>query len=127
MDACGDHDALRMIRKTDENLEWYRNAFQMYKSMPETPSKFINEKALSDMMLAERSLLYVGGAGSCMGCGEATALRMMLAATGFQYGQENSAAGDIPSAAIAAAILSSPRRRGGATTPIVARPSCTAQ
>ena len=41
------------------------------------------------MMLAERSLLYVGGAGSCMGCGEATALRMMLAATGFLYGQEN--------------------------------------
>src|SRR5437773_11972887 len=41
------------------------------------------------MMLAERGLLYVGGAGSCMGCGEATALRMMLAATGFVYGQEN--------------------------------------
>jgi pyruvate ferredoxin oxidoreductase beta subunit len=41
------------------------------------------------MMLAERSLLYVGGAGSCMGCGEATALRMMLAATGFVYGAEN--------------------------------------
>ena len=57
--------------------------------MPETPAKFINEKALADMMLAERALLYVGGAGSCMGCGEATALRMMLAATGFVYGQEN--------------------------------------
>ena len=57
--------------------------------MPETPGKFINEKALADMMLAERALLYVGGAGSCMGCGEATALRMMLAATGFVYGQEN--------------------------------------
>jgi pyruvate/2-oxoacid:ferredoxin oxidoreductase beta subunit/NAD-dependent dihydropyrimidine dehydrogenase PreA subunit len=89
VDACGDHDALRMIRKTDDNLKWYKTAFELYKSMPETPPKFINEKALSDMMLAERSLLYVGGAGSCMGCGEATALRMMLAATGFQYGQEN--------------------------------------
>jgi len=31
----------------------------------------------------------VGGAGSCMGCGEASALRMMLAATGFLYGPEN--------------------------------------
>lgn len=30
-----------------------------------------------------RSLLYVGGAGSCMGRGEATALRMMLTAAGF--------------------------------------------
>jgi len=89
VDACGDHDALRMVRKTPENLEWYRAAFQMYRRMPETPAKFVNEKALADMMLAERSLLYVGGAGSCMGCGEATALRMMLAATGFLYGPEN--------------------------------------
>ena len=89
VDACGDHDALKMIRKDDENLAWYQRAFDFYKKLPETPEKFINERALSDMMLAERSLLYVGGAGSCMGCGEATALRMMLAATGFVYGQEN--------------------------------------
>ncbi len=86
VDACGDHDALRMIRKDDKNMEWYKAAFHFYRNMPETPSKFVNEKALSDMMLVERSMLYVGGAGSCAGCGEATALRMMLAATGFQYG-----------------------------------------
>ncbi len=89
VDACGDHNALKMIHKDDHNVEWYRSAFQFYRTLPETPKKFINEKALSDMMLAERSLLYVGGAGSCMGCGEATALRMMLAATGFVYGREN--------------------------------------
>jgi pyruvate ferredoxin oxidoreductase beta subunit len=89
VDACGDHDALKMIRKTDQKLDWYKRSWAFYRSMPETPAKFINEKALSDMMLAERSLLYVGGAGSCMGCGEATALRMMLAATGFLYGAEN--------------------------------------
>jgi pyruvate/2-oxoacid:ferredoxin oxidoreductase beta subunit/NAD-dependent dihydropyrimidine dehydrogenase PreA subunit len=89
VDACGDHDALKMIRKDDDNIKFYRTAFNFYKSMPETPKKFINEKALSDMMLAERSLLYVGGAGSCMGCGEATALRMFLAATGFVYGANN--------------------------------------
>ena len=89
VDACGDHAALRMIRKNDQNMRWYKDSFQFYRDMPETPAKFINEKALSDMMLAERSLLYVGGAGSCMGCGEATALRMMLAATGFLYGPDN--------------------------------------
>jgi pyruvate ferredoxin oxidoreductase beta subunit len=89
VDACGDHDALKMIRKNDQNLAWYKTAFKFYQDMPETPKKFVNDKALSDMMLTERSLLYVGGAGSCAGCGEATALRMMLAATGFQYGQEN--------------------------------------
>jgi pyruvate/2-oxoacid:ferredoxin oxidoreductase beta subunit len=70
-------------------MAWFKAAFNFYKGMPETPKKYINEKALADMMLAERSLLYVGGAGSCMGCGEATALRMMLAATGFVYGKEN--------------------------------------
>lgn len=89
VDACGDHNALKMIPKNDENMNWYKAAFGFYHSVPETPKKFINEKALADMMLADRSLLYVGGAGSCMGCGEATALRMMLAATGFVYGQEN--------------------------------------
>src|SRR5215475_9646958 len=89
VDACGDHAALRMIRKNEDTMQWIRSSFHFYKSMPETPARFINEKALADMMLAERSLLYVGGAGSCMGCGEATALRMMLAATGFLYGQEN--------------------------------------
>src|SRR5687767_6336348 len=89
VDACGDHNALKMIAKDDKNMEWFKTAFQFYRTMPETPKKYINEKALSDMMLTDRSLLYVGGAGSCMGCGEATALRMMLAATGFLYGQEN--------------------------------------
>jgi pyruvate ferredoxin oxidoreductase beta subunit len=89
VDACGDHDALKMVRKNGDMIGWYQKVFNFYKTMPETPAKFINEKALADMMLADRSLLYVGGAGSCMGCGEATALRMMLAATGFLYGQEN--------------------------------------
>ena len=26
VDACGDHDALKMIRKDDENLDWYKRA-----------------------------------------------------------------------------------------------------
>src|SRR6516165_7691597 len=89
VDACGDHNALKMIPKDEKNMEWFKAAFNFYRSMPETPKKYINEKALSDMMLAERSLLYVGGAGSCMGCGEATAIRMMLAATGFVHKPEN--------------------------------------
>jgi pyruvate/2-oxoacid:ferredoxin oxidoreductase beta subunit/NAD-dependent dihydropyrimidine dehydrogenase PreA subunit len=89
VDACGDHNALKMIAKDNNNMDWFKSAFTFYRNLPETPKKFINEKALADMMLAERSLLYVGGAGSCMGCGEATALRMMLAATGFVYGKEN--------------------------------------
>jgi len=59
VDACGDHDALKMIRKDDENMSFYKRAFDFYTKTPETPGKFINEKALADMMLAERALLYV--------------------------------------------------------------------
>lgn len=88
VDVCND-DALRMIGKTEENMIEYKETFSLYKKAPETPSKYISDKVLADMMLAERSLLYVGGAGSCMGCGEATAIRMMLAASGFVHGPEN--------------------------------------
>jgi pyruvate/2-oxoacid:ferredoxin oxidoreductase beta subunit len=78
-----------MLKKDDPTLKRFQRTWGFYNHLPETPKQFINEKLLSDMMLAERSLLYVGGAGSCMGCGEGTALRMMLAATGFVYGKEN--------------------------------------
>ncbi len=87
--ACGEHQALRMIQKEDDTVPAYRQAINFFRRLPETPSRFIQERVLADMMLAERSMLYVGGAGSCAGCGEATVLRMMLAATGFVYGPEN--------------------------------------
>ncbi len=39
-------------------------------------------------MLKEQTHIYAGGAGSCAGCGEGTALRMMCAATGSKYGDQ---------------------------------------
>jgi pyruvate/2-oxoacid:ferredoxin oxidoreductase beta subunit/ferredoxin len=88
--ACGEHRALRMVRKTEDTIPRRRRAFDFFRGVPPTPPHFIREKALVDMMLAfERSLLYVGGAGSCAGCGEATAIRMMLAASGFSEGKGN--------------------------------------
>lgn len=87
VDVCGDHDALKMVHKTPEILDESKTAFNFYTEASETPSEYINERLLSDIMLADRSLLYVGGAGSCMGCGEASAIRMMAAATGFVYGK----------------------------------------
>ena len=89
VEACGDHGALSMLKKEGSVLPRFQKTFNFYRQLPETPKQFINEKLLTDMMLADRSLLYVGGAGSCMGCGEATAIRMMLAATGFVYGKES--------------------------------------
>jgi pyruvate ferredoxin oxidoreductase beta subunit len=85
-----DYHALKMTPKNEETLPRYRSAFNMFRTIGPTPEKYINERALADFMLAEESaLLYVGGAGSCMGCGEATAIRMMLAATGFVYKPDN--------------------------------------
>jgi len=89
VDACGDHNALKMITKVDETIPRYQKAFDFFRSLGPTPEEYINERVLVDMMLAPESLLYTGGAGSCMGCGEGTALRMMLAATGFVHGAEN--------------------------------------
>ncbi|MFQ6607087.1 MAG: thiamine pyrophosphate-dependent enzyme [Fidelibacterota bacterium] len=89
VEACGDHKALKMITKEEDTIPQYQKAFDFYHQVGPTPSEYIQEKILADMMLADDSLLYVGGAGSCMGCGEATTLRMMLAATGFVHGREN--------------------------------------
>ncbi len=85
-----DYHALKMEAKDEQTLPRYRAAFNFFRRIGPTPAPYINERALADFMLAEeRALLYVGGAGSCMGCGEATAIRMMLAATGFVHGAEN--------------------------------------
>jgi len=85
-----DYHALKMVPKDENTLPRYRSAFDFFRKIGPTPKDYINERALADFMLAEHAaVLYVGGAGSCMGCGEATAIRMMLAATGFVHGPEN--------------------------------------
>jgi pyruvate/2-oxoacid:ferredoxin oxidoreductase beta subunit/NAD-dependent dihydropyrimidine dehydrogenase PreA subunit len=86
--VCDDH-ALRMIKKTDTNMPAIADKFLHFKSMGPTPQQYINDKVLADMMLADSALQYVGGAGSCAGCGEASVLRMFIAATCFKYGPEN--------------------------------------
>jgi pyruvate-ferredoxin/flavodoxin oxidoreductase len=88
VEVCGRHEALKMTEKNEEDLQRYDLAMDLYRHLPETPARFLNEKSLGDMMLAGRAMLYTGGAGSCMGCGEATAIRLMLAATGFVYGAD---------------------------------------
>ena len=69
VEVCGDRDALKMIDKTEENLDEFRAAWKFYNDVPESPRDYLIEKSVQDMMLTGESLLYVGGAGSCMGCG----------------------------------------------------------
>ncbi len=89
------HDALIMIDKVqseptgESTLERYRRDFSFFRSLPVTPPEYRNEKALADLMLGEHALGYVGGAGSCAGCGEASAIRMLVAATRQVYGPDS--------------------------------------
>jgi pyruvate/2-oxoacid:ferredoxin oxidoreductase beta subunit/NAD-dependent dihydropyrimidine dehydrogenase PreA subunit len=81
-----DDDALKMVVKTDEVMRDARRSHRFFKNFGPSDTKYINENLLIDMMLKEETHVYVGGAGSCAGCGEGTALRMMCAATGSKYG-----------------------------------------
>ncbi len=91
VEVCDDlgYHALKMIEKEDKTVPAYQKSINFFRSLPPTPEEYISDRVAVDMMLAEQSMLYVGGAGSCAGCGEATAIRMWLAALGYKYGAEN--------------------------------------
>jgi pyruvate/2-oxoacid:ferredoxin oxidoreductase beta subunit/Pyruvate/2-oxoacid:ferredoxin oxidoreductase delta subunit len=91
VEACADlgYNALTMIQKEDTTVPAYQKSIEFFRRLPPTPDEFISDRVAVDMMLAEQSMLYVGGAGSCAGCGEATVIRMWLAALGYKYGAEN--------------------------------------
>jgi pyruvate/2-oxoacid:ferredoxin oxidoreductase beta subunit/Pyruvate/2-oxoacid:ferredoxin oxidoreductase delta subunit len=92
VEACEDlgYNALEMVEKEDDTVPRYQRVTDFFRSLPPTPEHYIGEKVPVDMMLAEASLAtYVGGAGSCAGCGEATVIRMWLAALGYKHGPEN--------------------------------------
>ena len=75
-------------RDGEATLDRYARDMRFFRTLPPTPEAYRNEKALADLMLGEHALGYVGGAGSCSGCGEGTALRMLVAATRQTYGPE---------------------------------------
>src|SRR5438093_2509453 len=83
-----DDNALKMIAKTDEVMLNSRKTHRYFKNIGPSNPKYISESLLIDMMLKEQTHVYVGGAGSCAGCGEGTALRMMCSATGLKYGDQ---------------------------------------
>ncbi len=83
-----DDDALKMIAKTDDVMTKSRKSHRYFKNIGPSNDKYISDNLLIDMMLKEQTHLYVGGAGSCAGCGEGTALRMLCAATGSKFGDQ---------------------------------------
>ncbi len=98
VDVCHElgYDALRMIDKLpveegtgEATLDRFARDMRFFRTLPLTPPEYRNEKALADLMLGEHALGYVGGAGSCAGCGEATAIRMLVTATRQVHGPES--------------------------------------
>jgi pyruvate/2-oxoacid:ferredoxin oxidoreductase beta subunit/Pyruvate/2-oxoacid:ferredoxin oxidoreductase delta subunit len=89
------HDALFMTDKVTADdagetaLDRAERDIRFFRSLPPTPEPYRNEKALADLMLGEHAFGYVGGAGSCAGCGEASAIRMMVAATRQVHGPDS--------------------------------------
>ncbi len=83
-----DDDALKMVNKTDPLMKDIRKSHRLFKQFGPSDERYINDNLLIDMMLKEKTHIYVGGAGSCAGCGEGTALRMLCAATGAKYGDQ---------------------------------------
>jgi len=80
--------ALEMIDKTDSGIETIRKHHRFFKDFGPSNEDYVNDNLLIDMMLKEQTHIYVGGAGSCAGCGEGTALRMLCSATGAKYGDQ---------------------------------------
>src|SRR6185437_1142137 len=91
------HDALIMIDKVaaepagGSTLDRYARDVRLFRSLPPTPEVYRNDKALADLMLGEHAFGYLGGAGSCAGCGEGSAIRMMIAATRQMHGPDSMA------------------------------------
>jgi ferredoxin len=81
-----DDDALRMIEKNDDLMLDIQKTHRMFKEFGPSDNRYVSDNLLIDMMLKEETHIYVGGAGSCAGCGEGSALRMMCSATGAKYG-----------------------------------------
>lgn len=80
-----DDNALAMIPKTEQVMTTVRKSHRWFKQIGPSDRQFVNDNLLIDMMLNESTHIYTGGAGSCAGCGEGTALRMLCAATGAKY------------------------------------------
>jgi pyruvate/2-oxoacid:ferredoxin oxidoreductase beta subunit len=89
------HTALVMDAKCDcepsgeSTLDRYRRDAAFFRSLPTTPIEYRNEKALADIMLGENAYGFIGGGGSCSGCGEGTAVRMVIAATLQVHGPQS--------------------------------------
>ncbi|MEY4940326.1 MAG: hypothetical protein RIQ93_2061, partial [Verrucomicrobiota bacterium] len=91
--VCGDHDALRMTRETEELNAELTTAQVFSRLLPDTPQKYLGlyndsdaansrEAALRNHLMVRRNYeALVSGDGACAGCGEKSILRAAASVT----------------------------------------------
>ncbi|MCX6896119.1 MAG: 2-oxoacid:acceptor oxidoreductase family protein, partial [Verrucomicrobia bacterium] len=91
--VCGDHDALRMVKETEDLNAEMTTAQIFSRLLPDTPQKFLGlyndgdaagsrEAALRNHLMVRRNYeALVSGDGACAGCGEKSVLRALASVT----------------------------------------------
>jgi pyruvate-ferredoxin/flavodoxin oxidoreductase len=85
VDVCAD-GALVTTRQTDEMQEKLERNWQLWENLPDTPDRYINVRNVEEGIGVLPSLLLkkenyrtmAGGDGACMGCGEKTAVHLIV-------------------------------------------------
>ncbi len=93
VEACGDHQALKMVPESEELHARYLSAVTFLKALRDTPSKYLGifdatnpqeSKAAAlryHLMLQSKYTALVSGDGACAGCGEKSVLRSVATLT----------------------------------------------
>jgi pyruvate-ferredoxin/flavodoxin oxidoreductase len=87
VDVCAD-GALVTVHQNEENLDQLRRNWKLWENLPDTADRFINIRNLEEGIGVLPSLLLkkenyrtmAGGDGACMGCGEKTAVHLIVSA-----------------------------------------------
>ncbi len=93
VEACGDHQALKMVQETPEINANYNSASEFLQSLGDTPQKYLgiydaetpqDSKAAAlryHLMLRSKYTAFMSGDGACAGCGEKSVLRSVSTLT----------------------------------------------
>lgn len=85
VEVCPD-DALKTVKQDEKRIDRLRRTWSFWQKLPDTPKRFIQIRNLEEgigvlhtlLLQKENYLSMVGGDGSCMGCGEKTAVHLIV-------------------------------------------------
>lgn len=82
-------NAIELLENKESIFDRTKLLCEFVRELPETETFYIDKKEILDIVLSQETQLFTGGTNSCKGCTEATAIKMMLAVTGYFFGKEN--------------------------------------